>query len=115
MHELSLALEVLDTVQAAGRRDGFRRVGQLRLEVGALAGVEVDALRFALETIVPGTCLAQARILIDTPPGTAWCGACAREVAITHWLDTCPACSAPLTRQTGGDGLRVLDLLVHDD
>lgn len=114
MHELSLALEVLDKVQAAERRDGFGRVGQLRLEVGALAGVEIEALRFALEAIAPGTCLAQAQILIDTPAGSAWCGDCARQVAITSYLDTCPACAGPLTRQTGGDQLRVLDLLVHD-
>ncbi len=45
MHELSLAREVEGQVAAAARRDGFHRVGQLRLEVGALAGVEVDALR----------------------------------------------------------------------
>ncbi len=115
MHELSLAREVLDMVQAAARRDGFGRVAQLRLEVGALAGVETQALRFALEAIVPGTCLAHAQIQIDTPPGTAWCVICTREVAITSYLDCCPACAAPLTRQSGGDGLRVRDLLVHDD
>jgi hydrogenase nickel incorporation protein HypA/HybF len=115
MHELSLARNVLDMVEAAAQRDGFDRVGQLRLEVGALAGVEVDALRFALECIVPGTCLAQAEICIDTPSGTAWCAACAQTVAITTYLDLCPMCSGTLTRQTGGDQLRVVDLLVHDD
>ncbi|MCZ4315114.1 hydrogenase maturation nickel metallochaperone HypA [Comamonadaceae bacterium G21597-S1] len=115
MHELSLACEVVDMVETAAMRDGFRRVGQLRLEVGALAGVEVDALRFALESIVPGTCLAQARIDIDTPAATAWCAGCAAEVPITGYLDACPACDGPLTRHAGGDQLRVIDLLVHDD
>lgn len=115
MHELSLAREVVDLVAAAARRDGFHRVGQLRLEVGALAGVEVDALRFALEAIVPGTCLELARIDIDTPTGTAWCAACAREVTICGYLDRCPSCAGALTRHAGGDQLRVVDLLVHDD
>ena len=115
MHELSLARDVVDMVETAALRDGFRRVGQLRLEVGVLAGVEVDALRFALEAIVPGTCLEQARIDIDTPTGTAWCSRCAREVPITGYLDTCPGCDGPLTRHAGGDQLRLIDLLVHDD
>jgi len=115
MHELSLAHDVLETVQTAARRDGFSRVGLLRLEVGAMAGVEVQALRFALEAIAPGTCMAQAQIQIDTPSGNGWCATCARQVAITSYLDTCPACTAPLTRQSGGDQLRVIDLLVHDD
>ena len=115
MHELSLACEVVDMVETAAVRDGFRRVGQLRLEVGALAGIEVDALRFALASIVSGTCLAQARIDIDTPTGTAWCIHCAHEVPITAYRDTCPGCDGPLTRHAGGDQLRVIDLLVHDD
>jgi len=115
MHELSLATGILDMVQAAALRDGFRRVGQLRLEVGALAGVEVDALRFALEAIRPGTCLEHAQIQIDTPAGTAWCTTCAHEVAITGFQDLCPACDGPLVRHSGGDQLRVLDLLVRDD
>lgn len=115
MHELSLATGILDLVLAAEQRDGFRNVGQLRLEVGALAGVEVDALRFALEAIAPGTCLEHAQIRIDTPAGTAWCVTCSREVTITGYQDPCPACDGPLVRHTGGDQLRVLDLLVRDD
>lgn len=115
MHELSLAREVVDMVQAAAQRDGFRRVGALRLEVGALAGVEVDALQFALEAIVPGTCLQDARISIDTPAGTAWCTACDRQVAVDSYLDRCPDCAGPLTGHCGADQLRVRELLVHDD
>ncbi len=115
MHELSLANGILEMVQDAARRDGFRRVGQLRLEVGALAGVDADALRFALEAIIPGTCLEQAQIEIDAPAGTAWCCGCAIEVAIAGFQDLCPDCDGPLVRHGGGDQLRVLDLLVLDD
>jgi hydrogenase nickel incorporation protein HypA/HybF len=57
MHELSLAGGIVSMVEAAAEREHFRRVAQLRLEVGALAGVEPQALRFALTAIVPGTCL----------------------------------------------------------
>jgi len=115
MHELSLARDVVEMVQAAARRDRFHRVARLHLEVGALAGVEVDALRFALEAIVPGTCLAQAQIDIDTPAGTAWCARCTQAVPISGYLDPCPICAAPVVRHAGGDQLRVIDLLVHDD
>ena len=48
MHELSLAAEILRLVQASAAREPFARVARLRLEAGALAGVEVRALRFAL-------------------------------------------------------------------
>ena len=71
MHELSLADEIVRLVQDAATREHFRRVATLRLEAGTHAGVEVSALRFALEAIAPGTCLEGARIEIDEPPTRA--------------------------------------------
>lgn len=68
MHELSLAGEILRIVEAAAVRERFRQVGQLRLEAGGRAGVEVSALRFALDALAPGTCLEGAQIEIDEPP-----------------------------------------------
>lgn len=114
MHELSLAGGVLRVVEDAARREGFARVSQLRLEAGALAGVEVRALRFALDSLSPGTCLAGAEILIETPAGQAWCMRCAQQVSIQSRLDPCPACGGHQLQPTGGTELRVLDLLVHD-
>jgi hydrogenase nickel incorporation protein HypA/HybF len=92
VHELSLAAEILRLVQDAAARERFQRVAMLRLEAGALAGVEVGALRFALDAVAPGTCLEGASIDIEEPPG--------RGV---------------LLRPNGGDALRVLDLLVQSD
>ena len=115
MHEASLAGSVLQLVEAAARREGFRRVAMLRLEAGQLSGVEPRALRFALEALAPGTCLEGANVEIDEPPGQAWCMDCARTVAIERRGDACPHCAGWQLQPTGGDGLRVLDLLVHDD
>jgi hydrogenase nickel incorporation protein HypA/HybF len=114
MHELSLAAGIVKMVEDAAARDGFSRVGQLRLEAGALAGVEVRALRFALDAISPGTCLEGATIEIEQPPGTAWCKRCNSSVEITSRADPCPLCSGYPIQPTGGCELRVLDLLVHD-
>ena len=115
MHELSLAAEVLRLVQEAAVRERFQRVALLRLEAGALAGVEVAALRFALDAVAPGTCLEGAGIDIEQPAGRAWCDGCATEVAIDSRADPCPACGSVALRPTGGDTLRVLDLLVQPD
>ena len=46
----------------AAVRERFGRVTVLHLEAGALSGVEVRALRFALDAIRPGTVLAEARV-----------------------------------------------------
>lgn len=51
MHELSLAGGILRVLEQTRERDPFERITQLRLEVGVLAGVEIESLRFALSSI----------------------------------------------------------------
>ena len=115
MHELSLADEVVRMVQAAALSEPFTRVATLQLEAGSLAGVEASALRFALEAIVPGTCLEGATIRIDEPEGRGWCASCNAEVTITSRADLCPVCSAYPIKPTSGTALRVVDLVVIND
>jgi hydrogenase nickel incorporation protein HypA/HybF len=115
MHELSLAQEIVRMVQATAQREQFQRVATLRLEAGVLAGVEVGALRFALDAMVGGTCLEGACIEIDEPPGAAWCARCQRDVVILTRADPCPVCHGYPLKPVGGMALRVLDLVVVDD
>jgi hydrogenase nickel incorporation protein HypA/HybF len=83
--------------------------------VSALAGVELQALRFALEILAPGTCLEGAHIDIDTPPAAARCPQCGAEAAVRSRTDPCPACETGWLIPAGGTDLRVTELLVHDD
>lgn len=115
MHELSLAGGIVKLVEDAAAREHFGNVRVLRLEAGALSGVEVRALRFALEAITPGTCLANARIDIDEPAATAWCLGCQQSVCIHSRMDACPQCGSQRLQPTGGTELRVVDLLVDDE
>lgn len=115
MHEMSLAGGILKLVEDAAARERFTRVERLQLEAGALAGVEVRALRFALEAIAPGTLLEGARIEIDEPPGRAWCAGCGEHVHIASRIDPCPRCGGLRLRPTDGLDLRLRELIVHDD
>lgn len=114
MHEMSLAGGILKVIDDAAARDPFARVQRLTLEAGALAGVEVRALRFALQAIAPGTRLEGAEIVIDEPPGQAWCLRCSSSVSIGSRTDPCPQCGSHQLQPTGGTELKVLDLVVQD-
>ena len=115
MHEASLAGGVLQLVEDAAKREHFSRVVTLRLEAGQLSGVDASALRFALESLAPGTLLEGAQIDIETPPGQAWCLSCAETVLLAQRGDACPQCGGFQLQPTGGQELRVLDLMVSDD
>jgi hydrogenase nickel incorporation protein HypA/HybF len=112
MHELSLAGGILRVLEQTRERDPFERVTHLRLEAGALSGVELSALRFALEAIAPGTCLENATIDIDEPAATAWCMPCCQSVEIRSRLDPCPLCGGAQLQATSGTELRVMELQV---
>ncbi len=114
MHELSLAGGVLQIVEQAAAREGFCRVRRLVVEAGALSGVEVRALRFALESLAPGSCLEGSQIEIEEPPGEAWCQACSQSVPLAARGDACPRCGSHRLQPTGGTDLRVRELLVED-
>ena len=113
MHELSLAGGILDLLEQTRARDPFERIIHLRLEAGALCGVEISALRFALQAIAPDTCLDGAHIDIDEPAGSAWCVPCGQSVAIFSRLDPCPVCGGHQLQPTGGTELRVVDIQVE--
>ena len=113
MHEASLAGGVLQLVEDTARRENFTQLRELRLEAGQLSGVDLRALRFALDSLAPGTLLEGARIEIDEPPGQAWCMACSQTVAIAQRGDPCPLCDGYQLQPTGGMELRVVDMLVE--
>lgn len=115
MHEMSLAGGILRVVEDAAARERFRRVKRLALEAGALAGVEVRALRFALEAIAPGTVLEGAEVDIAEPPGMAWCMPCGETVEIAARSEPCPRCGRFQLTPTGGTELKVRELIVHED
>ncbi|RVT50107.1 hydrogenase maturation nickel metallochaperone HypA/HybF [Rubrivivax albus] len=115
MHEMSLAGGILKLVDDAAARDPFTRVKCLVLDCGALAGVEVHALRFALEAIAPGTRLDGAEIVVHEPPGQAFCMSCGQRVEIMSRVDPCPACGSFKLQPTGGLDLTVRELIVHEE
>jgi hydrogenase nickel incorporation protein HypA/HybF len=113
MHELSLAGSILQIVEAAAQRDAFSRVRRLHLSVPVLAGVEVGALRFALQSLAPQTLLDGAELQVDEPASPARCLACGEMSAIADRDADCPRCGACEWRRSDDAGLRVVELLVE--
>jgi hydrogenase nickel incorporation protein HypA/HybF len=110
MHEMSLAEGVLGVVADAARANHPCTVRTVRLQIGALAAVELDALRFAFEVVKRGSVADGARLDIVEVPGSAWCMQCARSVAIAGRTDPCPECGSWQLQVTGGSEMRVMEL-----
>jgi hydrogenase nickel incorporation protein HypA/HybF len=113
MHEMSLAESVREIVQETARANGARRVSVVRLEIGALAQVEIEAMRFAFDVVRRGTLAEDARLDIVQTDGTAWCMQCCSSVVITRRGDPCPGCQSFQLQVTGGERMRVMDIEIE--
>ncbi|MFF3095185.1 hydrogenase maturation nickel metallochaperone HypA [Streptomyces cyaneofuscatus] len=118
MHELSIAMAVVDQVGSAVREQGAgaeaARVRSLTLRIGELSGVVPEALDFSFGVAAEGTVLADARLLIETVEGRARCEGCGRDTATGMPPDLwCGACEQAMSL-TGGRELEIARVVLED-
>jgi hydrogenase nickel incorporation protein HypA/HybF len=113
MHELSIALSLLDLVAEEAERQGGR-VAVVHLKLGPLSGVVKEALLSAYDLARECTPEAQAELVIEEVPIVAYCPACAAEHAPASVLELrCPACGAPTPEVVRGRELEVVALEIE--
>ena len=103
MHELGLAQEIVDVVTATV---GTGKVARVVVEVGALALVLPDALRFCFDLAAADTAVEGAELDIVEIPGRARCQACRGEIALTRPFGRC-ACGSSDLDWLSGEELRI--------
>ena len=113
MHEMALAEGVLQVIEEAAAVQGFTRVSAVWLEIGQLAGAEVEALRFCFEVVTRDSVADRARLEIVACAGQGWCLPCAATVPLARLYDACPQCGSHQIQVTGGQQLRVAELQVE--
>ncbi|MFJ9825039.1 hydrogenase maturation nickel metallochaperone HypA [Streptomyces sp. NPDC101160] len=111
MHEMSVALAVVDQVETAARSRGATGVVSIRLETGELAGIVADSLHFCFELACAGTLVEGAELITTTVPGTARCEPCSRvwEVGMPPRL-LCPDCGGAAVELLSGRELRIREV-----
>jgi len=113
MHEMSLAEGIRQIVEEAARNQGFGRVRTVVLEIGQLAAVEPDSLRFCFDAVMKGGPADGAVLQIDRVPGRGWCAQCAAHVDIAELYDPCPRCGSYRVQVSGGTEMRVKELEIE--
>ncbi len=110
MHELSIALSILDiAAEVAGRHEG--RVVAVRVRLGPLSGVQKEALGWAFDLAKAATLLAAAELVIEETSLSAYCPACSVERTLQSDHDLrCPVCGGPTPEIKTGRELELIAL-----
>ena len=112
MHELSIALSILEIVEEEAARQGGR-IAAVHLKLGPLSGVVKDALLSAFELAREGTPFAEAELIVTEVPVIAFCPACASDRAPASAYDLCcPECGTPMPEVLSGRELEVIAIEV---
>jgi hydrogenase nickel incorporation protein HypA/HybF len=113
MHELSIAMSLIEVATEEAERLGNVSVEALRVRLGPLSGVVRDALLFSYELAVEDTPIAGARLEIEDVPVIVFCQNCQVErylLNIQHFR--CPVCDEPTPNVLHGRELELAALEV---
>jgi hydrogenase nickel incorporation protein HypA/HybF len=117
MHELSIALSLVDAIreETAGCGAGLV-IAAVHVRIGALAGVVPEALQFSFDVAAEDSPVAGAHLVIERVPVTVQCDRCGmpRELESPHEL-RCPVCAMPTPAILGGRELELVAVEVVDD
>lgn len=116
MHELSIAISLIDEASDAARAEGFQRVTRVSTRIGLLAGVVQDALQFSFQMASEGTACAGAVLEIEEVPVRVTCPACreVKQLASVHRF-ACPTCGTPTPHVVSGRELELVSIEVEED
>jgi hydrogenase nickel incorporation protein HypA/HybF len=114
VHEVSIAESIVDIANDYAAREDVQSFAAIELQIGTLAGVEIEALTFALDVVCRGTVLDGAEIRVHTVDGRARCENCDFEFPVDDQFTPCPACGDLRSSIISGEELRVSSLLISE-
>ena len=108
MHELSIALSIVDGVLEELNRQQPGQVEIVHLRLGRMSGVDKDALSFSYGVACEGTALANSRLLIEEVDVAIFCAVCGVERPTRSFpLLTCSECGAAAGHVVRGEELEI--------
>ena len=108
MHELSIAMSIVEIAQQEAERHGPAEITAVHLKLGALSGVMEDALRSSYEMAVNDTPLKNSELLVEHVPVNVYCPRCCAEQSLPSIQNfACPRCGEKSTQLLSGKEIDV--------
>jgi len=113
MHELSIAMSIVELAEEYAVKENAEKVTELEIEVGDFSGVVIDALEFAMEEAVKGSICERAVWKIIPVHPLARCGSCGYTYHPESLFQPCPVCGEYGSEILHGEELRLRSIMVE--
>jgi hydrogenase nickel incorporation protein HypA/HybF len=108
MHELSIALSILEVTEEEAERRGGVQVEAIHLRLGPLSGVVKEALLGAWQLACEQTAFEKSRLVIEEVPIAVFCSTCQAERPVRSIQQfCCVECGTPASEVVRGRELLV--------
>jgi len=115
MHELSIAMSIIEMVEEESRKRGSVQVTAVHLKLGALSGVVKEALLGSFEMACEDTVLKRAKLVVEDVPVLIYCQACKAQRRVSSiQLSCCSECGTPSAEVVQGKELEVVALEIEE-
>jgi hydrogenase nickel incorporation protein HypA/HybF len=96
VHEVSVALAMVDELRKIAENNGARRIVNVRLKIGRMSGIVTDSLKFAFDAVKPEyPLLSSAELEIEEIPLIYRCNECGSSFDTdTIYFPSCPDCGS---------------------
>jgi hydrogenase nickel incorporation protein HypA/HybF len=92
MHEMSIAISIVDIVCKKAQKENAKKINNIVLEIGDLSGIMIDALEFGFEAATKNTLADGAELKINRVQGKALCKNCDEYFILKTEFTPCPTC-----------------------
>jgi hydrogenase nickel incorporation protein HypA/HybF len=114
MHELSIAMSIVDMAAEEAERLGGVSVVGIHMKLGPLSGVVKEALLGAFELAREGTALERSALLIEEVSPRAHCPTCkATRLVVSVQQLRCSVCGMPTPEVVSGREMEIVALEVQ--
>ena len=115
MHELSIALSMIEMATEEAERRGGAKVTALHIKLGPLSGAVKDALLFSYEVASNGTMLEGSQLVIEDVPVVIYCSECQAEQRLESIQRfCCPVCGTLSSEVVRGRELEFVAMEIEE-
>ncbi|MBM3163571.1 MAG: hydrogenase maturation nickel metallochaperone HypA [Chlorobi bacterium] len=114
MHEMSVALSIIEAVDEKARLEGAGRISEIELVVGRLAGIDAESLKFCFSAAARDSLAEHAVLAVREREGQGLCTACGSSFPLAFHIAECPVCRSFSVRIVSGDEFFIQSITIEE-
>ena len=115
MHELSIAVALVEQVESVIANEHATRATKVVIAVGSLSGVEPEALLGVFPLVAEGTAAEGAELVVVPVAARVRCRACGKESPTDHYFMECAVCGSRDVELSAGRELNITSVELFVD